>query len=45
MVTPTPGVPITLASGASVTLLADGTLDGVWTVAGQPGAGTEVLKP
>ena len=23
----------------------DGTLDGVWTIAGRPGAGTEVLTP
>ena len=23
----------------------DGTLDGIWTIAGQPGTGTEVLTP
>ena len=34
--------------GAGLTLYAveeDGTLNGIWTVAGQPGAGTEVLSP
>jgi hypothetical protein len=26
-------------------VMPDGTLNGVWTIAGQPGAGTEVLTP
>lgn len=34
------------ATGLAIYLIMeDGTLDGVWTVAGEPGQGTEVLTP
>ena len=26
-------------------VMADGTLNGIWTIAGQPGTGTEILTP